>query len=119
MERMRCGPILCQWYDKDAFEKLEKLLWEEKDMSMTGLIYSFFIDPFEKRQAECRMREDIDSEMIMAMFGTIINIGMQKEEIAIQCFHGTQELMTEFKLAGLEGRKGSTWDAVAPERWVK
>ena len=107
MERMRCGSILCQWYDKYAFEKLEKLLWEEKDMSMTGLQCNIFIDSFEKRQAECRMRKDIDSEMIMAMFGTRINTGMQKEEIALKCFHGIQELMTEFILAEFECGKGT------------
>ena len=101
MERMAANPILCQWYNRDVFAKIEKLYREENGLGSVDFLYHTFYVMVQKWQAEGRMRTDISGEMIMAMFGAIIKIGFYKEEIGLKFFPQLQDYLTDFVLLGL------------------
>jgi len=101
MEGMLGNPILCQWYNPDVYNKIEKLFREEDGLQAMGFLYQEFLRLVEKWQAEGKMRSDISSEMIMALFGTIIRIGYYKEEIGLKYFPELQDHLTDFVLKGL------------------
>jgi AcrR family transcriptional regulator len=101
MKKMLANPILCQWYNRDVFSKIEKLFREEKGSEANDIMYHTFYVLVQKWQAEGRMRSDIGSGMIMAIFGAIIKIGFYKEEIGLQYFPELQDYLTDFVLKGL------------------
>jgi len=101
MEAMQSNPILSQWYSPEVYSKIEKLFREVNGLQTGDFLYMDFIKQVKKWQAEGKMRSDISSEMIMAIFGAIIRIGFLKEEIGLQYFPGVQDLMTDFVLKGL------------------
>ncbi len=101
MEGMLSNPILSQWYNPDVYVKIEKLIREEDALSGMDFLYRYFIQLIEKWQAEGKMRPDITSEMIMAIFGAIIRIGYHKEEVGLQYFPELQDHLTDFVLKGL------------------
>ncbi|MDI9594669.1 MAG: TetR/AcrR family transcriptional regulator, partial [Atribacterota bacterium] len=55
----------------------------------------------KKWQNERKMRNDIDAEMIMAIFTALINIDTHKEEIGLQYFPQVLEYLTKFIMEGL------------------
>lgn len=115
MERMAANPILCQWYNRDVFARIEKLYREESGLSSVDFLYHTFYALVQKWQAEGRMRTDIDSEMIMAMFGAIIKIGFYKEEIGLKFFPRLQDYLTEFLLQGLTDSRCTGGGTKAPD----
>jgi AcrR family transcriptional regulator len=105
MRGMMANPILRQWYHPDVFSKIEKVFREEDGLEAMDFLYRDFIVLVESWQREGKMRADIRSDMIMAIFGAIIRIGYHKEEIGLQYFPELQEHLTEFVLQGLTRRK--------------
>jgi AcrR family transcriptional regulator len=101
MEKMLANPILRQWYNRDVFAKIEKLYREENGLDSADFMYQTFYVLVQKWQDEGKMRSDIDSEMIMAIFGAIIKVGFYKEEIGLKYFPQLQDYLTEFVLKGL------------------
>ncbi len=101
MEGMLGNPILSQWYNPDVYGKIEKLFREEDGLQAADFIYRDFLGLVQAWQAEGKMRSDISSNMIMALFGAIIRIGYQKEEIGLQYFPELQDHLTDFVLKGL------------------
>jgi AcrR family transcriptional regulator len=101
MEGMLSNPILSQWYNPDVFNKIEKLFREEDGLQAMDFLYQDFLRLVRKWQSEGKMRNDISSEMIMAIFGAIIRIGYHKEEIGLQYFPELQDHLTDFVLKGL------------------
>ena len=101
MEGMKTNPILSQWYNRDVFEKIERLFREENGMGPMDFFYRETIDLIRVWQAEGKIRKDIDRDLIMAMFMAIINIDTHKDEIGLQYFPQLQEYLTEFVLKGL------------------
>lgn len=102
-EGMKNNPILRQWYNKDVYDKLERLFREENGGGVMELFYKDTMALIRAWQAEGKIRADIDSEMIMAMFVAIINIDTHKEEIGLQYFPELQNHLTDFVLQGLAG----------------
>lgn len=100
-ERMMSNPILRQWYNQDVYNKIEQIYREENGLETIDFVYRDFIKLVGKWQDDGKMRNDISSEMIMAIFGAIIKIGFHKEEIGLQYFPAVQDYMTEFVLKGL------------------
>lgn len=98
---MNSNPILREWYNKDVFIKLEQNYREENGIKRVDFLYSSFIELVEKWQTEGKMRKDIDSEFIMAIFTAIINVDTHKEEVGIQYFPHILEYMTELVIKGL------------------
>lgn len=101
MEGMQSNPILSQWYNRDVFDKIERLYREENGLQAVDFLYGSFIELVRKWQSEGKMRSDISAEMIMALFGAIIKIGSHKEEIGLQYFPQLQDYLAEFVLKGL------------------
>lgn len=101
MEGMLSNPILSQWYNPDVYNKIEKLFREEDGLRAVDFLYRDFLELVRKWQAEGKMRPDISSEMIMAIFGAIIQVGYHKEEIGLQYFPELQDHLTDFVLKGL------------------
>ncbi len=101
MEGMLSNPILCQWYKPDVYRKIETLFREENGLEAMEFLYRDFIKLVQKWQLEGKMRADISSEMIMAIFEAIIRTGYHKEEIGLQYFPELQDHLTEFVLKGL------------------
>ena len=101
MEGMLSNPILSQWYNPDVYNKIEKLFREEDGLQAIDFLYRDFLKLVQKWQAEGKMRSDISSEMIMAIFGAIIRIGYHKEEIGLKYFPELQDHLTDFVLKGL------------------
>ncbi len=101
MQGMSANPILNEWYNRDVFEKIEKKYREEKGLDQLDFLYSIFIEVVKRWQAEGKMRSDIDSEMVMALFTAIINIDAHKEEIGIQYFPQILDYLFGFLMDGL------------------
>jgi len=101
MAGMKSNAILSQWYNRDVFEKIERLFREENGMGVMDFFYEDTMALIRMRQAEGKIRKDIDSALIMAMFMAIINIDTHKDEIGLQYFPQLQEYLTEFVLKGL------------------
>ena len=100
-EGIRNNPILCQWYNKDVYDKLERLFKEENGMGVSEIYQKEEKALIQTWQAEGKIRNDISSEMIMAMFTAIISIDTHKEEIGLQYFPELQDHLTDFVLKGL------------------
>lgn len=98
---MKSSPILCQWYNHEVFEKIERLFREENGMGTMDFFYKDTVALIRLWQDKGKVRRDIDSGLIMAMFMAIINIDMHKDEIGLQYFPQLQEYLTEFVLKGL------------------
>ncbi len=97
-EGMKSNPILKEWYNKDVSDKIELYFREQKGMKGLDFMYQDFIEIINKWQTEGKMRSDINSEMIMAIFTAIITIETHKEEIGLQYFPQILEYLTEFTM---------------------
>ena len=93
--------ILRQWYDRQAFMKVEEKYREEKGADEVGFVYDIFYDIFAKWQKEGKVRSDIDTELIMAMFGALITIDTHKEEVGAKYFPEIMSRLAEFIINGL------------------
>lgn len=93
---MQENPILREWYNKDVFSRVEQVYREMNGIEKVDFAYGYFYELFEKWQREGKMRKDIEPEMIMAIFGAIINVDTHKEEIGIQYFPKLMDYLVEF-----------------------
>ncbi|HWQ41062.1 MAG TPA: TetR/AcrR family transcriptional regulator, partial [Desulfosporosinus sp.] len=98
---MNANPILREWYNKDVFNRLEQHYREENGIKYVDFLYNTFIELIKKWQVEGKIRDDIDCELIMAMFSALINIDTHKDEIGIQHFPHILDYLTEFVMKGL------------------
>jgi len=96
------SPILKEWYNKKVFAKIEKLYREEHGLQSVDFLYDSFLGLVEQWQAQGSIRKDIDSRMIMLVFGAIINIDVHKEEIGVEYFPHLLLIMTELIMQGLK-----------------
>lgn len=93
---MQENSILKEWYNKDVFNRIEQVYREENGLEHVDFVYGFFFELIEKWQSEGKMRKDIEPEMIMAIFGAIINVDTHKEEIGIQYFPKLMDYLVRF-----------------------
>ncbi|WP_242953622.1 TetR/AcrR family transcriptional regulator [Clostridium merdae] len=98
---MNENPILREWYNRESFSKIEKKFREENGLARVDFLYSGFIEIVRKWQAEGRMRQDIDAEMIMAIFTSLVVMETHKDEIGIDYFPQLIEYLAEFTMKGL------------------
>jgi len=98
---MKTNPILKEWYNKEVFQRIEKVFREEKGVDQVEFSYSFFPELIKKWQDEGKMRDDISPDMVMAIFGAIVNIDTHKEEIGIEYFPQLMEYLMAFVMKGL------------------
>ena len=103
LKGMESNPILKEWYNKDVFNKIEQRFREEKGLERLDFMYSDFLGIIKKWQADGKIRRDIDSGVIMAIFTAIITVETHKEEIGLQYFPQIINYLTEFTMSGLAG----------------
>ncbi len=100
-EGMSSNPILKEWYNKDVFNKIEQSYREQNGIDHVDFLYDSFIEIVKKWQNEGKIRNDINAEMIMAIFGTLVNVDTHKEEIGLKYFPQVLEYLAEFTMKGL------------------
>ena len=101
LEGMKADPILKEWYNREAFTRIEQGYREENGLEHVDFLYDSFIEVVRKWQLQEKMRQDITAEMIMAIFGALINIDTHKEEVGIKYFPQVLEYMAGFTMKGL------------------
>jgi AcrR family transcriptional regulator len=100
-QMMLAHPILRQWYSPEVYRRIEQLYNDANGIQSIEFVYGDFKRLVEAWQSQGKMRSDIDSEMIMAMFGAIIRTGFHKEEIGLKYFPALQDHLTDFVLKAL------------------
>lgn len=96
------NPILKEWHNRDLFGKLEKLYYEQGGMkSIAELMNSGTAELIKKWKAEGKIRNDLDDDLIHAIFYAIPYIDLHKEEIGLQYFPQIMYYITEFIMKGL------------------
>ncbi len=98
---MKSNPILKEWYNKEVSVKIENYFREQKGLNRLDFMYQDFFEIIKKWQEEGKIRNDIDSTMIMAIFTSIITIEIHKEEIGLQYFPEILDYLTDFTMKGL------------------
>ena len=101
LKGMKADPILKEWYNREVFSRIEQGYREENGLEHVDFLYDSFIEVVRKWQLQGKMRKDITAEMIMAIFGALINIDTHKEEVGIKYFPQVLEYMAEFTMKGL------------------
>ena len=99
---MNSNLILKEWYNKEFFSKLEQYFYEQDGMSsIDELMKSGRLELVRQWKAEGKMRNDIDDEMICAIFDSIPYIDIHKYDIGIQYYPQIMYYITEFIIKGL------------------
>lgn len=96
------NPILKEWYNRDLFCKLEKQYYEQGGMkSIAELMDSGTLDLIKKWKADEKIRNDLDDDLILALFHAIPYVDIHKEEIGLQHFPQIMYYLAEFVMKGL------------------
>jgi AcrR family transcriptional regulator len=101
LQGINASPILRQWYNRDVFSKIERIYREENGNEQVSFMYDSIAEGVTMWQAQGKMRADIDSGMITAIFAAIINIDTHKDEIGLQYFPQVMNYIAEFVMKGL------------------
>lgn len=101
LKGMKSNPILKEWYNKDVSYKMEQYFREQKGLNRLDFMYQDLFNVIKKWQVDGRLRNDIDSEMIMAIFTAIITVETHKEEIGLPYFPQVLDYLIEFTMKGL------------------
>ena len=99
---MNSNLILKEWYNRELFSKLEQYFYEQDGLSsIDELMKSGRLELVRQWKAEGKMRNDIDDEMICAIFDSIPYIDIHKFDIGIQYYPQILYYITEFIMKGL------------------
>lgn len=99
---MNSNLILKEWYNRDLFSKLKQYFYEQGGFeSIDKFMYSGKAELSKTWKAEGKIRDDLNDEMISAMFNAILYIDIHKSEIGIQYFPQILHYITEFIMKGL------------------
>lgn len=105
VREINSNPILKEWYNKELLGKLEKYFYEEGGIgSIDEFMHSGEVELVRRWKAEGKIRDDIDDDMIIAIFNAIPYIDVHKEDIGIQYFPQILLYITEFVMKGLASR---------------
>ena len=99
---MKENPILKEWYNRDTFHKILEKIDEEQEGSQ-DFFYHLFMEIIKKWQTEGKMRRDIKSEHILALFNSLSFVDLHNEEIGKEYFPHTMNYLVEFIARGLKG----------------
>lgn len=100
-EGMTANPILREWYNRDVFTRIERKFREQNGLEKVDFMYASFTEVVKKWQADGKIRADIDSDIVMAIFAAIVNVDTHKEEIGLNYFPALMGYLTEFVMNGL------------------
>ncbi len=94
--------ILREWYNKDLYSRMEKHFFESNSNNrMNEIMQTYLEGMIEQWQAEGKIRNDLDSGMVLALFNSTIYVDMQKTEIGIQYFPQLTYKLIEYIMKGL------------------
>jgi AcrR family transcriptional regulator len=99
---MNSNLILREWYNRELFSKLERYFYEQDGLgSIDELMRSGRLELVKKWKIEGKIRNDIDDDMICAIFDSIPYIDIHKFDIGIQYYPQIIYYITEFIMKGL------------------
>lgn len=99
---MNSNLILKEWYNKELFSKLEQSFYERGGIeSFDERTHNNASELIRRWQAEGKLRNDIDAEMINAILKSILYIDLHKSEIGLEHFPQILVYITEFIMKGL------------------
>jgi len=99
---MNSNLILKEWYNRELFSKLEQYFYEQDGLeNIDEFMNSGIGELIREWRAEGKIRDDIDDEMIRALFNSVSYIDIRKTEIGIQHFPRILYYITEFIMKGL------------------
>jgi len=99
---MNSNLILKEWYNRELFSKLEQYFYKQGGLdSIDQLMNSGRLELIKKWKVEGKIRNDIDDEMICAIFDSIPYIDIHKFDIGIQYYPQIIFYITEFVMKGL------------------
>jgi AcrR family transcriptional regulator len=99
---MNSNLILREWYNRELFTKLEQYFYKQGGLdSIDELMHSGRSELVKKWKNEGKIRNDIDDEMICAIFDSIPYIDIHKFDIGIQHYPQIIYYITEFIMKGL------------------
>ncbi len=102
IKEINANPILKEWYNKELFRKLEKYFYEKGGFeSIAELTRGGKAELIKLWKAQGKIRDDIDDDMIGAIFDSIPYIDIHKNDIGIQYFPQILLYITEFVMKGL------------------
>lgn len=97
---MNSNRILKEWVNRDLLRELEQY-YRDENMKNEDFFHNFYIDILKKWKAEGKIRNDIDDDLLLAIFNALEHIDTHKEEIGIQHFPQIMEYLVEFIMKGL------------------
>lgn len=96
------NPILKEWYNRELFIRLEKEFYEEGGIKkIEELMNSDTIALIRKWKCDGKIRNDLDDDLILAIFKAIPYIDIHKEDIGVKYFPQLIDYLTEFVMKGL------------------
>ncbi len=99
---MQSNPIMKEWYNRDVYSKIERYFDEQGGMgSIQEFLNSGQTELIQQWKAEGKIRNDLDDDLIGAIFTAIPYIDLHKNEIGIQYFPQILYYITEFVMKGL------------------
>ena len=99
---MNSNLILKEWYNRDLFSKLKQYFYEQGGLeSIDEFMHSGKARLNKKWKADGGIRDDLNDELISAMFNAILYIDIHKSEIGIKHFPQILHYITEFIMKGL------------------
>jgi AcrR family transcriptional regulator len=94
--------ILKEWYNRNLFREQEQYFYEQSGLeSIDEFIYSGKAELNKKWKTEGKIRNDLNDELISAIFNSILYIDIHKSEIGIQHFPQILHYITEYIMKGL------------------
>lgn len=101
-EGLNSNPILKEWNNRELFGKLEKLFSEQNGAkSISELMNSSTMELIKTWKAEGKIRNDLDDDIILAIFTAIPYVDLHREEIGLKYFPQIMYYITEFVMKGL------------------
>lgn len=99
---MNSNLILKEWYNRELFSKLEQYFYKQDGLRrIDELLQSGRLELVRQWKAEGKMRNDIDDDMICAIFDAIPYIDIHKSDIGVQYYPQILYYITEFVMKGL------------------
>jgi AcrR family transcriptional regulator len=99
------NPILREWYNRELMQKLETEFYRQGGMTdAQELMDSGMRELIRFWKADGKLRDDLDDELILAIFKSIPYVDLHKEDIGTRFFPQIMDLISEFIMKGLSGR---------------
>lgn len=100
MDAMRNNLILKEWYQSDISKQLEA--YHQENPEVKGcMLRDLFVQLVKKWKAEKAIREDIDDELILSVFDSLVFLDNHQEDVGVKNFSQVIRLLSEFFIKGL------------------